>query len=573
MKVRAWEWWIVGALGITAFLLGMYGFHELFKLSGTDRNISDLAFFSMKMFALEFMDGYVSPLPISLELARWLGPLVLLYTAGKAVIYFVRREFGSIFLKYKKEHVIITSLNEKARFLASDLLTHGRKVVVVARLENNNVQDVLESQGAVIVDGDFADLVFLKSIAAHRASHFIFVEDDDANLSNAMLVLTYIEGCPGTSEILLHTHISNERYQQELNDLKFFEEANTSGASSSCWIQPFSISERVSRTFFRKHSPDIYKPVVSEHDPQVHIAITGANTFSRDVIVQVARLGHFVNMKKIKISWIHEDNGLFESLLEAYPQLDKLIELRSYPQPDSNFNVGQIEEFHAEHSLSALYILNDADSVSIGILNEVSQIQTNDMLNVVLSLADPVGVINKWYSARELGNINLEKFNFIEESFTDRSIISEEIDILAKEIHKVHCARKNGSTKMVSQKLWEDLPIHYRNQARHQADHLEVKIRALGCDVVDQNSAQVHFEIEKQSEKFELLSATEHNRWMASQYLDGWVLGERDDAKKMHPDLVPYSELSDDKKSYDRDSVSNMSFLLKLVGKRIAKKD
>lgn len=44
-----------------------------------------------------------------------------------------------------------------------------------------------------------------------------------------------------------------------------------------------------------------------------------------------------------------------------------------------------------------------------------------------------------------------------------------------------------------------------------------------------------------------------HEVWALNRINDGWTYGEvRDDAKKKHPCLVPYEELPDSEKEYDR---------------------
>lgn len=43
-----------------------------------------------------------------------------------------------------------------------------------------------------------------------------------------------------------------------------------------------------------------------------------------------------------------------------------------------------------------------------------------------------------------------------------------------------------------------------------------------------------------------------HTAWMKARMAAGWTLGpKRDDAKKEHPCLVPYDELSEEEKGYD----------------------
>lgn len=44
-----------------------------------------------------------------------------------------------------------------------------------------------------------------------------------------------------------------------------------------------------------------------------------------------------------------------------------------------------------------------------------------------------------------------------------------------------------------------------------------------------------------------------HEVWSAGRIADGWTFGlERDDVKKTHPSLIPYEELSESEKDYDR---------------------
>jgi ryanodine receptor 2 len=51
----------------------------------------------------------------------------------------------------------------------------------------------------------------------------------------------------------------------------------------------------------------------------------------------------------------------------------------------------------------------------------------------------------------------------------------------------------------------------------------------------------------------EVLAANTHEHWAAQRIADGWVYGPaRNDARKEHPCLVPYEQLPDSEKEYDR---------------------
>ena len=57
-----------------------------------------------------------------------------------------------------------------------------------------------------------------------------------------------------------------------------------------------------------------------------------------------------------------------------------------------------------------------------------------------------------------------------------------------------------------------------------------------------------------------------HEVWSAGRMKDGWTYGEeRNDAEKKHPCLVPYEQLSEKEKEYDRNtSVETIKLILKL---------
>lgn len=54
----------------------------------------------------------------------------------------------------------------------------------------------------------------------------------------------------------------------------------------------------------------------------------------------------------------------------------------------------------------------------------------------------------------------------------------------------------------------------------------------------------------------ELLAENVHEQWSAGKIKDGWKYGKRhNDRLKEHPSIVPYQELSELEKEYDRNTV------------------
>lgn len=70
----------------------------------------------------------------------------------------------------------------------------------------------------------------------------------------------------------------------------------------------------------------------------------------------------------------------------------------------------------------------------------------------------------------------------------------------------------------------------------------------------------------------EKIAENVHENWSAGRIADGWVYGEsRDDKKKTTPCLVPYSELSDEEKEYDRVTALQTLKLIVALGYKIEK--
>ena len=70
----------------------------------------------------------------------------------------------------------------------------------------------------------------------------------------------------------------------------------------------------------------------------------------------------------------------------------------------------------------------------------------------------------------------------------------------------------------------------------------------------------------------ELIAKNTHEVWSAGRMRDGWTYGEaRDDGNKTHPCLVPYEELSESEKEYDRNTSMETLKLIIRLGYKIEK--
>ena len=71
----------------------------------------------------------------------------------------------------------------------------------------------------------------------------------------------------------------------------------------------------------------------------------------------------------------------------------------------------------------------------------------------------------------------------------------------------------------------------------------------------------------------EAIAENAHDVWAAERQAQGWTYGAlRDDAKKETPCMVPYSQLPDSEKKFDRDMAMNTIKLLKKLGYDLVKR-
>ena len=77
-------------------------------------------------------------------------------------------------------------------------------------------------------------------------------------------------------------------------------------------------------------------------------------------------------------------------------------------------------------------------------------------------------------------------------------------------------------------------------------------------------------EVEELTER---LSRNAHDHWARQRMADGWRWGAaRDDARKLHPSLIPYEELPESEKDYDRATAMETVKAILALGFGITKK-
>lgn len=161
------------------------------------------------------------------------------------------------------------------------------------------------------------------------------------------------------------------------------------------------------------------------------------------------------------------------------------------------------------------------------------------------------------------GHARLRPFGGILPTGTLQRLQTESDDNLPRAVHEhyLETLRRLGATGGVRMS-WDALPENARHANRAAADHMAVKLAAIGRRIVAEAAPPAAFS----DAEIAGLARMEHRRWSAERVLRGWRLGARDNDRRFHPDLIPFEELDADGQEKDRDVVLGMPEVLALAG-------
>jgi ppGpp synthetase/RelA/SpoT-type nucleotidyltranferase len=113
---------------------------------------------------------------------------------------------------------------------------------------------------------------------------------------------------------------------------------------------------------------------------------------------------------------------------------------------------------------------------------------------------------------------------------------------------------------------WDCLSAVFKNSNRYQADDIKRKLERIGCSIVAV-SGRKDRPVEFSNLEIESLAEMEHGRWVVERLWEGWTpAAERDEAKKTSPYLVAWSDLPEEIKAYDRETVRRIPEFLAKAG-------
>ncbi len=485
---RLWHkyrWLAIGSAWLLAGILGFAGFARHFAALGQYRSPGDLLYLTIQLFVLG--SGAVEgPVPWELEVARFLAPAVAAYTAVLALALLFYERFQMFRLRFARGHVVICGLGQKGMLLARGFRERGDRVVVIDQDEDNDLIDQCRKLGATVLIGDAASQEVLSLARVDRARYLFAVSGDDgANADVAVQAYGYVSQRPGPA-LTCVVHIVDPRLCDLLQ-----EQELAAGRVGRFRLEFFNVYDTGARAVLTQ-----YPPFDQDTDQRPHLLVAGLGQMGRSLVVHAARswwARYAETGERLRMSIIDRDaERKVETLALRYPQLDTACQLVPLTMEIHGPGFERGDYLHGEDGccdVTIAYVCLDDDTASLSTALALRQQVREDGVPIVVRMRHDAGLATLLGGLHDgdSGFDGLYAFGLLDRTCTPELTLGGTHEILALAIHDRHLQiqREAGVTIEQDPTLvpWEHLPEETQESYRRRADHIGVKLEAVGCRV------------------------------------------------------------------------------------------
>lgn len=551
---------IVLILGLSVVVLGTIGFTQP---NGGDLSWWEGMFKSVQLYG--FAAGDVSSdSPWTLNVARVLGPLIVGYAAVRGLLVLSREQARLLGFRFlRRNHVIVAGLGDVGFRLAAALNDAGARVVAVERDAANLSIEGCRERGIGVMVGDATDPDVLRAVRLDRADHLIVAPGVDGIAIDVIASAARVVHGQRQNPLNVFAHIEDRALWQAMEAWTL-----TDSGELDLRIQLFNLYEAAIRLLLAEHPP--FTDADAEERRGPNVLVLGDATIAEILVVNIARLwrnARAFERSRLELTVAGPDaTATCERLLARFPRLDWICRLAAW---DIDLHSPTLHE-------SAL--VADAGSIYVAFRDEA------EGLAAALQIARaglPADTITLTINDERLGAARLAAdgsgasriavFGILSRTLNPAILLDGLNETLAQSMHASY--RRNQLARGAdpdtpSLARWSELDEDLRDSNRAFAYGIPEKMRAIGCIVVpttlvDLQDAAAIFS----ADELEELARLEHDRWMRDRIRDGWSYGAtRDDARKLHPSLVAYDELSEDEREKDRDAIRDLPRMLAEAG-------
>ena len=568
-KVDKSGYWFLftGLLFISSIILGMAGFYSL-----PGYTVQDSLYSTFRLFILNF-DAPPPPYPLSLEIARWLAMATAFSSIIQAASIVFSRQANMVRLLRYRNHHIICGLNLYTKQLALDLLQQGCKVVVLDKNPHNIYAEIIRQFKGIVLPGNPLDTYILHQARVHRAACvIIFTVQDQVNMEIYLQIKSLIEEpqvgsfrhnitelplCIKEREPAPGLAVKIHLFEKRLSEMVEYHEGRQK--SKLLDIRLFNIYDNAAKTMFQNQP--LYANAKDCLD-QIHLVIIGFNQLAEQIVLQAAHIAHYGLGKRPRITVFGESARDMDWFLLKHEGIDRACELEFKEDVIKCKEIyKKIETLAPPATYIVLCIENDEEAVLQAL---IASEQIRD-LPIMVNVSDNY-YLSSMLENDQLKFFNVHVFNQPEKVAGCEAVLNEELDRLAVDIHDYYLRGKESrgpdyprSDELVKLKEWQRLSVFKKEDNRAQADHIDTKLFMIGLirikkddftDVLkDRVVSKEEFDNMLTPDLIEKVAKSEHERWNAIHFMNGWQKSPPDEIKdehrKRHPCLVEWDEFEE----------------------------
>lgn len=533
---RSWVRAGFTALFGVAFALGLWGF-SIYRTSpdfvwGTTG--WDVVYYSVQLFVLgaeATNDG--GDLPWQLQAARFLAPVATGYAVFEAVRSLFADQFVLMRTRRMRGHAVVVGRTPAADLIAEALAARGAPVARTATGDAASLRNAGISGAAVL----------------YACEH----EDDEPGVNVlTVAVANRAERDPALPGLRLNAHVSDPELALALQARHL--------SHPQPGVDFFTLGELVARSLARRD-----QTVARGATP--HISVVGHGTFGRALVVAFARL------RSVEIASGGEPltvtlvgpgaRAAAQALRARWPSVRaacRLVPVETFAEVRAIGTPQRVYVCHDDDGDALRHALRDSDLWRAGEGAVVLR------LNRLAGLGGLFGTHDGAILDDLGGRLDVvEPGTLLRRATAPGVLVHDDVyDLMAVSAHLTYLRNQRSrgvawesTPAMVS---WVDLSDDLRAANRAQVRAIPDRLRQMGCTVAPAGDGE-HGRIPEPV--VDARAVDEHERWMAEKAAAGWTYGpQRDDARRLHPDLRPWEELSEADREKDRAAIRAIPVIL-----------
>jgi len=489
-------------------------------------------------------------------------------------------------------YTLLVGLGEQNSAFLEQLEDESSMLVIESDSNNANIER-FKSRGFGVITAKAEDALSALNLAQLK-NCIVSTGNDRRNIAIGLLLMEKLDDAHQKLFVRIENRDLSVLFKQEVIKSK-----------NNVDIIAYSLYENMVKDLFAKHSVLGLQTNIIKTNRAFGTVVVGDSALVEEIVYHLAMLSVLPNENMFTLYLVAPDAKRFYAKLQKrftgiarIPHLTiKYIDL-AYDE----IAFYQDEVWHSKNLTNVIIATEDEEqNLDIAVnLQDTTYLEPSVKgtlkTKVLFALYHNLGIGNAIDENKE-AFANFHAFADMAEAASPENLIDEKLDLIAKLTNHNYTGSEEQSIAALNRE-WMALSVHKKESNKAQALHIDVKLAAMGLarvkstkplqERITANTQKVEAVIPK-SERSRMfparfdtllsrLARSEHDRWNAFHYLNGWVHDtNRDDRAKRHPCLLSFSQFDADELKetykYDVDSVLNIPLYLAHAGFELKETD